>query len=90
MKTDHPMLLKQWSICGEDYSLRYEDNTAAGTGKVFITGIGNYGGTLTKSFTIGRANLSTASMTTVASVICNGKKQTPAVSVRLDGKEQAL
>lgn len=35
-----------------DYTVKYEDNTKAGTGKVIITGKGAYSGTLTKEFTI--------------------------------------
>ena len=37
---------------GTDYAVSYEDNTAIGTGKVVITGKGNYVGTVTKEFTI--------------------------------------
>jgi len=37
---------------GTDYTIEYSDNTNAGTATVTITGIGNYGGTITKTFNI--------------------------------------
>ena len=37
---------------GEDFTAEYKDNTHAGTASVEITGIGYYGGTVTKEFTI--------------------------------------
>ena len=37
---------------GTDYTLAYSDNTNAGTARVTITGIGNYTGTKTQTFTI--------------------------------------
>ena len=37
---------------GRDYTLTYSNNTAIGTAKVTIKGIGNYTGTIVKSFTI--------------------------------------
>ena len=39
-------------IQDQDYTVSYENNTNAGTGKVIITGTGNYEGTATKNFTI--------------------------------------
>ena len=39
-----------------DYTLAYSNNTNAGTGKVTITGKGNYTGILTKTFTIKKTN----------------------------------
>lgn len=37
---------------GTDYTVSYSNNTAMGVGKVTITGINNYKGTVTKTFTI--------------------------------------
>ena len=37
---------------GKDYTLEYADNTGVGIGKVTITGVGNYTGKITKTFTI--------------------------------------
>ena len=39
-------------IEGTDYTISYEDNTDIGTAKVIITGIGNYAGTVEKTFEI--------------------------------------
>ncbi len=40
---------------GRDYTVAYTDNINAGTGKVTLTGIGGYQGSITKAFTIGKA-----------------------------------
>ncbi len=37
---------------GIDYTVEYSDNTFAGTATITVTGIGNYGGTLTSTFEI--------------------------------------
>lgn len=51
-------------MLNRDYTIKYEDNTKAGTGKVIITGKGAYSGTLTKEFTItGRDNTVTTNYT---------------------------
>ena len=39
-----------------DYTVAYSDNINSGTGKVTITLIGNYSGTVEKTFTITKAN----------------------------------
>ncbi len=39
-------------INNRDYTLRYSDNTKPGTGKIRVTGKGNYKGTVTATFTI--------------------------------------
>ena len=41
-----------------DYTVSYINNVNAGTANVVITGIGNYDGTITKEFTIQKANMS--------------------------------
>ncbi len=41
---------------GTDYTVSYSNNTNAGTATVIITGIGNYTGTITKTFTINKAS----------------------------------
>ncbi|MCR5819229.1 MAG: MBG domain-containing protein, partial [Prevotella sp.] len=48
---DHTLVLNT------DYTLTYENNVNAGTGKVIATGIGNYSGTKTAEFTIYQAEL---------------------------------
>lgn len=42
---------------GIDYTVSYNNNINAGIGQVLITGIGNYCGTITKSFTIQKASI---------------------------------
>ena len=39
----------------KDYTIEYKDNINAGTGKIIITGKGNYSGSTTKTFTINKA-----------------------------------
>ena len=41
---------------GTDYKTEYKDNIKVGTAKVIITGMGNYKGTVTKTFTIQNAS----------------------------------
>ncbi len=49
---------------GKDYTVTYEDNRYAGTAKVIITGMGQYAGTKTVTFTIkGKANTVTTPYT---------------------------
>ena len=42
-------------VNGTDYSVSYKNNTNAGTASVIITGIGNYTGSVTKTFKIKKA-----------------------------------
>ncbi|MBE6321602.1 MAG: hypothetical protein E7073_01075 [Bacteroidales bacterium] len=42
-------------VKGTDYEVSYSDNTNVGTAKATITGIGNYSGTVEKTFVIGKA-----------------------------------
>lgn len=48
---------------GTDYTVAYSDNVNAGKAKITITGIGNYGGTITKFFTILPLELTDANTT---------------------------
>lgn len=48
---------------GTDYTVAYSNNTAAGTAKVTVTGIGNYNGTRTANFTITSQDISVAAVT---------------------------
>lgn len=49
---------------GRDYQVRYKNNIHPGTASVYIYGMGNYGGTVIKSFTIKWAIYSGSSYTT--------------------------
>lgn len=43
---------------GTDYTLKYSDNTNAGTAKITVKGIGGYTGTVEKTFTIAQKKIS--------------------------------
>ena len=51
---------------GTDYTVEYKDNIDAGQAKIIITGIGNYEGSIERTFTIDKADISTASATVSA------------------------
>ena len=77
---DHNRLLEE----GTDYTLKYSNNTKAGTASVTITGKGNYTGTLTKTFEILPDMLSEEDTMVILNkdtFIDNGKAQKPSVSV---------
>ncbi|MCD7882271.1 MAG: CAP domain-containing protein, partial [Lachnospiraceae bacterium] len=70
---------------GTDYSLSYSDNINAGTATVTITGIGNYTGSVAKSFTIDPANISDSTVTVASGeYVYNGTAQEPLVTVTKD------
>ena len=68
---------------GIDYTVDYINNTNAGSAYALITGIGNYSGTLLKSFNIKPKTL-TAAMATLNTVsyTYNGKAKKPAATVK--------
>ena len=67
---------------GTDYTAEYSNNTNAGTATVTVTGKGNYSGTQTKTFTIGKKPMTNAMVTlTGAPFTYNGGVQKPAVTV---------
>lgn len=54
----------RWLLQDRDYTLSYENNREPGTAQVIITGIGNYKGTVTKTYTIqGNGNATTSAPT---------------------------
>ncbi|MBQ6478070.1 MAG: BspA family leucine-rich repeat surface protein [Erysipelotrichaceae bacterium] len=76
---------------GKDYSVKYANNTNAGTATITITGSGNYQGTLQKTFTIEPVELNEYNTTVTLSkdmFAYNGKVQKPKVnSVVYNGKK---
>ncbi len=62
-------------IKGTDFTVSYSNNKNAGTAKVIITGIGDYSGTLTKTFTIKQASMSLTAKAS-ASKVAVGKTVT--------------
>jgi gliding motility-associated-like protein len=67
---------------GTDYTVAYTSNTNVGTATVIITGIGNYTGTKTQTFTIIAKAASTLSIDTIANQTFTGAAITPLVVVK--------
>lgn len=61
---------------GSDYTVAYMDNVNAGTAKAMITGVGNYTGTVTKTFPIGKAANKISIKKSSYSLKCSKKAQT--------------
>ena len=75
-------------LSDEDYSIVYTSNKNAGTGKVTVTGKGNYTGTLEKTFIINPKSISNAELIIHRTeFIYDGKRKTPDITVKDDGKE---
>lgn len=74
---------------GYDYELLYEDNIQAGTAKVTIHGLGNYTGSITRTFHISGWSIDDAAVTAGKSitVLYNPKGQTPQIKLAYDGRE---
>lgn len=74
-------------VFGDDYTVTYEDNLNAGTATAYITGMGNYQGELSKTFTIKAAAISANDVTLASSAVTyTGSAQTPAVTVKSGSK----
>ncbi len=69
-----------------EYTVSYENNISMGTGKVIITGIGNYAGTRTVTFKIVARDINSAQVTKINDVSYTGEKVTPAVTMTDLGK----
>ncbi|MCL2399722.1 MAG: chitobiase/beta-hexosaminidase C-terminal domain-containing protein [Defluviitaleaceae bacterium] len=66
-----------------DFRLAFSNNTNVGTATVTITGIGNYSGTITRTFTITPANIANVTVTlTPNSFVYTGYEQRPTVIIR--------
>lgn len=72
-----------------DYTVSYSNNTNAGTATATITGKGNYTGTKSAEFTINKADISSASIASIAAQTYTGSAIKPAVTVTLNGKTLA-
>ena len=68
---------------GADYTLSYVSNMAVGTATVTATGKGNFAGTKTITFKIVAADISKATVSTVANQIYSSKALTPKPTVKL-------
>lgn len=80
-------------VKGIDYTVTYYNNTQAGTGKVYpyivILGKGNYTGKKDVSFSI-KADISTATVSSVSTQLYTGKAITPAITVNCGGNTLTL
>ncbi len=56
-KAQTPQVSVTGLVRDKDYTVAYENNVNAGTGKVTVTGQGNYDGKVEKTFAIGKASL---------------------------------
>ncbi|MBO7591524.1 MAG: hypothetical protein J6T05_08020 [Prevotella sp.] len=59
-----------------DFSVSYESNENAGTGKATIVGIGLYSGQVEKTFTINKADITPTAPTAMTQLTFNGQAQT--------------
>ena len=77
---------------GEDYEFSYENNINAGAGKIIITGVGQYGGTRTVTFTIQKKNLNTDEVAlelkdSETALVYTGKALTPEIHISWNDAE---
>ena len=70
----------------EDYTVSYENNVNAGTGKAVIKGTGGYEGMVEKDFTITPASISDADVKTIDAQEYTGKAVEPEVTLTFGGK----
>ena len=68
---------------GKDYTVSYKNNTRAGTGIITVTGTGNYGGSISTRFTIGKAS-NTIKVSGINKTV-SAKAQTISSGVRVSG-----
>ena len=71
---------------GTEYELTYADNTNAGNATATVTGKGNYSGTVTATYSIAPADISSAQVT-IPEQAYTGSPLTPVPSVKIGDKE---
>ena len=72
---------------GEDFAVDYQKNVNKGTATVIFTGMGNYTGTVKKTFKINAANLNNAEIVVEDAVEYSKSGAKAAVTVTFNGKE---
>ena len=65
----------------QDYILTYQNNINVGDANIIIKGIGNYSGTLTKSFTISPKNIAETYISNIEKQQHNGKEINPSIQI---------
>lgn len=74
-------------VLGKDYKVDYANNTDVGEATVTITGMGSYKGTVTKSFSIYKYDLTKTNVSlSYEDVLYDGAEKVPEISVTYDGK----
>ena len=77
-----PMVHVSGLVLDQDYTVTYTNNVNAGTATATIQGIGNYKGTVTKTYQIGTAQLPWSEVTlSQESVLYDGGKKEPVVTI---------
>lgn len=72
---------------GVDFSLSYKKNTNAGTATVIVKGMGNYSGSVKRTFKINQRSIKSGTNISVpSSVTYNGKAQKPKPTVVFEGR----
>ena len=72
---------------GTDYAVSYEDNTDVGTATATITGVGDsYYGTVTQTFAISPASISSATISSIAAQTYTGSALTPSPTLTFNSK----
>ncbi|MBE5926216.1 MAG: hypothetical protein E7270_04565 [Lachnospiraceae bacterium] len=69
-------------VKNKDYTVKYSSNVNVGTAKLVVTGMGNYTGTVTKTFKIQARGMTTCIASAISDRTYTGKKLTPSVSVK--------
>jgi hypothetical protein len=64
-----------------DYSVSYSNNINAGTATITVTGMGDYDGAVSASFTIAKKSIASGKITMAAKAIYTGKSLTPKVKL---------
>lgn len=72
---------------GEDYTVSYENNVNAGTATLKVTGIGQYSGTLSKTFKILPDTIKNAKISAISKQVYTGKKIKPVPEVNIGSRK---
>ena len=74
------------TVSTANYTVSYSNNTNVGNATITVTGKSNYTGTVTKTFMIKSADISSAVVELGAVLTYNGKEQTQAVTVKVGSR----
>ena len=75
-----------YTLTTSDYSVTYKNNKDPGTASIIITGKGNYSGTMYANFTIKKAQISSATVSSIANQSYTGLQITPALTLKYSGR----